>query len=121
MSYSPDFREFVVKKINSGMPRSEAISFFNISRDSVYRWLKEHAKTGSFSDKKRKAYKPKKICAAALMDERNSAPDATLEEISEKFLCSQVAVWKRLKKLGITRKKKRHYTRSGTRKKGVSF
>ena len=39
------------------------------------------------------------------MDEINSTPDATLEEISEKFLCSQVAVWKRLKKLGITRKK----------------
>ena len=105
MSYSPDFREFVVKKIISGMPRSEAVSFFNISHDSAYRWLKEYTKTGSFSDKKRKEYKPKKICTAALIDEINSTPDATLEELSEKFLCSQVAVWKRLKKLGITRKK----------------
>lgn len=105
MSYSPEFREFVVKKIISGMPRSEAISFFNISRDSAYRWLKEYAKTGSFSDKKRKEYKPKKISSSALMNEINTNPDATLEEISEKFLCSQVAVWKRLKKLGITRKK----------------
>jgi len=105
MSYSPDFREFVVKKILSGMPRSEAISFFNISRDSVYRWHKKHSETGSFSDKARKDYKPRKICDADLVAEINSSPDATLEEISKKFLCSQVAVWKRLKKLGITRKK----------------
>ena len=52
MSYSPDFRVFVVKKINSGMTRSEAVKFFNISRDSIYRWLKEYAKTGRIVDKK---------------------------------------------------------------------
>jgi transposase len=105
MSYSQEFRGFVVKKIVSGMSRSEAVSFFNISADSVYRWLKEYKETGCISIKKRKEYRPKKISKQALIDEINSAPDATLEEISKKFLCSQVAVWKRLKTLGITRKK----------------
>jgi transposase len=105
MSYSPDFREFVVKKIVSGMSRSEASKFFNISRDSVYRWSKEHTETGSFTVKKRKEYKPRKISKLALIDEINTVPDATLEEISKKFSCSQVAVWKRLQTLGITRKK----------------
>lgn len=114
MSYSPDFRAFVVKKIHSGMSRSEAVEFFNISLDSVYRWLKEYAATGSFLEKKRKEYKPKKICKQALIDEINSNPDATLEEISEIFLCSQVAVWKRLKTLGITRKK--NHTLRGTKR-----
>jgi transposase len=105
MSYGPDFREFVVKKIVSGMSRSEAVKFFNISLDSVYRWVKEYSETGSFSVKKRKEYKPKKISKQALIDEMNATPDATLEEISKKFSCSQVAVWKRLKLLGFTRKK----------------
>jgi transposase len=57
MSYSPSFREFVVKKVASGMSRSEAMEFFNISRDSLYRWCKDYAETGRVLDKKRKEYK----------------------------------------------------------------
>ena len=105
MSYSVDFREFVVKKVSDGMPKSEAIQFFNIGRDTLYRWLRKHTKTGSLVDKKRKDYKPKKIDSERLLAEIEKTPDATLEELSQQFFCSQVAVWKRLKKLGITRKK----------------
>ena len=105
MSYSVEFREFVVNKVNCGMPKSEAIQFFNISHDTLYKWLKKHATTGSLADKKRKEYKTRKIDSQRLLLEIEKSPDATLEEISQHFFCSQVAVWKRLKKLSITRKK----------------
>lgn len=98
------------------MSRSEAIEFFEISRDSLYKWLKEYSDTGSFLVKKRKEYKPKKISKQALMDEINISPDSTLEEISHKFSCSQVAVWKRLKTLGITRKKTTLYVERNEKK-----
>jgi len=105
MSYSVDFREFVVKKVHDGMSKSEAVEFFNIGHDTLYRWLKKHAEIGNLADKERKSYKSKKICSQRLLEKIEESPDATLEEISQQFLCSQVAVWKRLKKLGITRKK----------------
>ena len=105
MSYSQEFREFVVSKIHAGMSRSEAVSFFKIHRNSLSNWLQKYAKTGTVSDKKRKEYIPKKICPQRLLEESNKAPDATLEELSQHFSCSQSSVWNRLKKLGITRKK----------------
>lgn len=105
MSYSLDFKELVVKKIHDGMPRSEALEFFNISRDSAYRWLKKHAEIGSLVDKKRKSYKPKKIDPALLRAAFDKNPDATLEEISTQFNCWPQSIHKRCVKLGITRKK----------------
>lgn len=105
MSYSVDFRELVVKKVNGGMSKSEAVQFFNISHDTLYKWLNKYTKTGVLTDAKRKEYKPKKIDSQRLLAEIEKTPDATLEEIAQHFLCSQTAIWKRLKKLGITRKK----------------
>jgi len=105
MSYSPEFREFVVGKIHSGMPRAQAMKFFNISRDSVYKWLKKHKETGVVLDAKRKVYKTRKIDSQRLLEEIGRRPDATLQELAEYFSCTHVAVWRRLKKAGITRKK----------------
>jgi len=105
MAYSQEFREFVVSKIHAGMSRSEAVSFFSIHRNTISEWLKKYAKTGNLSDKKRKEYKPKKICPQMLLEELDKKPDATLLELSQHFSCSQNSVWQRLKNLGITRKK----------------
>jgi putative transposase len=105
MSYSQDFRELVVKKIHEGMSRSEAEKLFNISRDSIFRWLKMHSKTGNLSDPKRKPYKPKKIDPVLLREAFEKTPDATLEEISRQFNCWPQAIYKRCIKLNITRKK----------------
>lgn len=105
MSYSQDFRELVVKKIQNGMPRSEAEKIFNISRDSVFRWLQKHSKTGKLSDSKRKPYKPRKIDPELLKTAFEKTPDATLEEISKQFNCWPQAIHKRCRKLNITRKK----------------
>ena len=105
MSYTPEFRKFVVKKVHDGMSHSEAVSFFEISRDSLYRWLKKYSETGDVLDAPRKEYKVRKIDSQRLLEEIEKCPDATLEELAEKFNCWPHAIFRRLKKLGITRKK----------------
>lgn len=117
MAYSQEFREFVVSKVQSGMSRSEAVSFFKIHRNSLTNWLQKYEKTGNVSDKIRKEYKPKKICPQRLLEELDKTPDATLGELSQHFSCSQNSVWQRLKNLGITRKKNQALCRAKRRKK----
>ena len=116
MSYSSEFREFVVKKIHEGMSRSEAETFFKVSRDSIYRWLKKYEGTGNLSDPPRKPYTPRKIDSARLIAEIERNPDATLHELAEIFDCWPHAIFRRCKKLGITRKKN-HSLRGAGRKK----
>jgi transposase len=121
MSYSQDFREFVVSKVLGGMPRSEAQRFFNISRDSLYKWLKKYGETGEVSTAPRKEYKVRKISSQALIELLNSRPDATLAELAEHFNCWPQSIHKRCVKLGITRKKKQHYILNEMKKKGGSL
>ncbi|MBW4443349.1 MAG: IS630 transposase-related protein [Plectolyngbya sp. WJT66-NPBG17] len=47
-AYSQDLREKAIAAIDCGVPKSEVITMFNISRDSLDRWLKRRAETGSF-------------------------------------------------------------------------
>ena len=121
MSYSQEFREFVVGKIHGGMSRSSAMDFFNISRDSVYKWMKKHKETGSVLDIKRKQYKTRKISSQRLLEEIETRSDATLQELAEHFSCTHVAVWRRLKNLKITRKKNHTLCREKRRKKAAVF
>jgi transposase len=46
-AYSQDLREKAIAAIDRGVPKSEVITMFNISRDSVERWLKRRSETGS--------------------------------------------------------------------------
>ena len=87
------------------MSPTEAMKFFNLSRDSVYRWLKKHKQTGVVLDEKRKPYKPRKIDPVILREAFEKNPDATLEEIAQQFNCWPQSIHKRYVKLGITRKK----------------
>lgn len=119
MSYNPEFRKFVVSKIKDGMLQSEAMEFFNISRDSIYRWMKKESETGGLEDSPRKEYKVRKVDSQALLEEVRQNPDATLEELAEKFNCWPHAIFRRLKKLGITRKKNHAIHRAGRGKKAT--
>ena len=46
-AYSQDLREKAIAAIERGVPKSEVITMFNISRDSLERWLKRRSETGS--------------------------------------------------------------------------
>lgn len=105
MSYSNDFRECVLRNIESGMSWDNACTVFSISRSSIYKWLKNYKNSGTYSDAPRKSYKPRKIDPALLIAAFEENPDATLEEISSQFNCWPQSIHKRCVKLGITRKK----------------
>ena len=117
MSYSPDFKELVVKKIRNGMSRSEAMEFFKISRDSVYRWLKIFKENDTFSSPSHRSSRPRKIDPQALVTAFEEYPDATLAEIAKQFDCWPQSIHKRCVKLGITRKKNKTIRRTKRGKK----
>jgi transposase len=47
--YSQDLREKAIAALDRGVPKSEVITMFNISRDSLDRWLKRRSTTGSLA------------------------------------------------------------------------
>jgi transposase len=49
IAYSQDLREKAIAAIDRGVPKSEVITMFNISRDSLDRWLKRRSATGSLA------------------------------------------------------------------------
>lgn len=48
-AYSQDLREKAIAAIDRGVPKSEVITMFHISRDSLDRWLKRRSATGSLA------------------------------------------------------------------------
>jgi transposase len=46
-AYSQDLREKAITAVDRGVPKSEVITMFNISRDSLDRWLNRRLETGS--------------------------------------------------------------------------
>lgn len=105
MSYSVDFRRAVIENIESGKSWEEVIEIFSISRHTLSKWLQKHRSGEGLEDSPRRAYKVRKIDAALLQQALERNEDATLEELAREFNCWPPAISRRLKKLGITRKK----------------
>ena len=112
MAYSEDFRRRVMKYLDEGHKWAEARETFKISMTAINSWRQKYKETGEIKDDppRRKAYKkldPQKL--KAYVEEH---PDAYLKEIGEVFRCSDTAVQKAFKRLGITRKKRPNGTAS---------
>jgi len=103
--HSKDFKECAVKNYEQGMLREEILKIFDISSDTLTRWVRQYRKTGDLSSKKG-VYKARKINDELLLNYVKEHPDATLNEIAEEFSVCFQAIWARLKHLKITRKKK---------------
>lgn len=117
MSYSLDFRRSVISNIESGKSWNEVIETFKIGRQTLASWLKKHRSGEGLEDAPRKAYKVRKIDSELLLKELEKNPDATLEELAAIFNCWPHAIHRRLKKLGITRKKNHPVRREKREKK----
>jgi len=106
MSYSKDLRERAVKYYMSGYTLKETSEVFEVGINTISQWVKKYKETGDLSNKPLnrgfKKIDPEKLI---LFIEKN--PDAFLKEIAEEFKCSIEAVRKAMKKLGITKKKRR--------------
>ena len=103
--YSKDFRECVIENLNSGMSRSEACHIFNVSSNTLSRWLRWQKDKGDLSTPSRGRYKYRKFSDEDLICYIETNNDSTLEEISSHFSVAINAICRRLKLLGITSKK----------------
>ena len=112
-AYSLDLRQKVISFISQGGSKREAAKVFNIGEDTIYRWQRRH-KLGDLNPKKRTNFQTK-VPLETLCKYVEEHPDHTLQEIGQAVNLSASKVWKHLKKLGITRKKRPHYTKNVTK------
>ncbi|MDE6020105.1 MAG: transposase [Ruminococcus sp.] len=109
MSYSIDLRERVVKYRLGGHTIKETCEVFGVGNYAVSKWVKQYKETGDLSNKPlNRGFK--KIDPEKLKAYISAHPDAYQREIAEVFGCSAEAIRKALKRLGITRKKRRSDT-----------
>ena len=86
---------------------------FEIGLSTVKRWVKFQKETGSILPKKPTVTKPRKVDYNKVDEYVEQNPDKTLKEIEKEFGCSHNAIFKILKKLNITYKKRFLYEERG--------
>ncbi len=100
--YTMDLRVRVVKFLQAGGSKAEAVRRFDVARRTVYRYLAA-TQAGTLAPKtswgKWRKLDPQKLSAHV-----KKQPDATLKEIATALAVSHNAVWVRLRKLGFTRR-----------------
>ncbi len=106
MAYSNDLRLRVVEYVENGHTLAQAAELFKVHIGTVIAWRKRYRATGNVERKVRRPVN-KKIIPEKLAEYVQEHPDAYLKEIAEVFGCCPSSVLKRLRKLGITRKKSR--------------
>ena len=117
MASGVDLRMKAVKHyLGSGHTFAQTGEIFGVGATTVRSWVVQYEETGDLSNKPL-SRKPKKLDPDKLRAYVKDCPDATQQEIADEFGCCNQAVSKALKRLGITRKKKRAATKSKTRKR----
>ena len=109
MSYSSDFRKCVLDFVANGGSKAEASRRFGISRGIIYDWLSAQE---PLTSKKPGPQAPRNIDYQALKQHVVDFPDATQQERAAHFGVSRHGIWYALKKLNITRKKRRKPTKN---------
>jgi len=115
-AYPVELRERIVVFVEEGGSKVDASRHFQISRQTVYRYLT--AQQGGNLAPKPQGGSKKKFESEKLRKAVVKNPDATLKEYGEKLGVSHVAVWQRLRQLAITLKKRPCATPNGTRRTG---
>ena len=116
MSKSVDLRLPAVLYRLDGHTYAETAKIFHVSVFAVHTWVQKYQETGDLSDKPlHRGFK--KIDPEKLRTYVKEHQDATQQEIADEFHCSNQAVSKALKRLSITRKKKRAATKNGMKRK----
>ena len=111
MAYDRDLRLRAIKYTEEGHTLAQAAAVFKVNIGTLIGWRKRYRATG---DVKMKIRCPvnKKIIPEKLIKYVEEHPDAYLKEIAEVFGCHPSSVLKRLRKLGITRKKRVPFTKN---------
>ena len=104
--YDKKYRQRTIEYRQEGHTLEETSRVFKVSISTIRDWIKLHQETGGY-EKRPLNRSFKKIDPVRLESYVAEHPDAYLVEIAEEFGCVESAVRKALKKLGITRKKRR--------------
>ncbi|VQV58172.1 IS630-Spn1, transposase Orf1 [Streptococcus pneumoniae] len=91
MAYSIDFRKKVLSYCERTGSITEASHVFQISRNTIYGWLKLKEKTGELNHQV-KGTKPRKVDRDRLKNYLTDNPDAYLTEIASEFGCHPTTI-----------------------------
>jgi transposase len=114
MTYSTDLREKAMEYLEKGHSMSQAADAFGVSVYTINNWKQKLKETGSLEDEPRRPTF-RKLDPESLRAHVGEHPDAYLKEMGEAFDCSGTAVFKALRRLKITRKKKPRGSKSRRR------
>ncbi len=117
-AYTLDLRKKVMSFVSRGGSKREAARLFNIGEDTIYRWVRRE-KSGELSAKKRLHF-PRKVSDEVLENYVKDYPDHTLKEIGNAVGLSISIVWKHLKRMRITLKKRQHCTLNVAKTNGIN-
>jgi putative transposase len=104
MSYSKDYKKRAVEYKREGHTVSETREAFRMAESTLHQWEKEY--DAGFPEKPKRTCE-KKINKEALRRAVEECPDSELSELAEPFGCTPQAIFYALKRMGITRKKRR--------------
>ena len=105
MSYSSDLRQKVIEFIEQGNNKRDAAKVFGIGERTIYSWIKQLRDHGNLNKKSYFKNNPK-IDEISLRRAVEESPDYFLREFALKFNVTSVGIWKALKRMRITLKKK---------------
>ena len=116
MTYSADLRNKALNYYEQCKNISQTAATFNLSRTTLYLWIRLKKQTGSLKHQVAglNAVKLDRQKPAQYVGQH---PDAYLHEIAKHFDCTAAAVCYVLKQMGITRKKRPPLTKNKTRPK----
>ena len=120
MAYSLDFRKKVLAHCERTGSITEASHVFQISRNTIYGWLKLKEETGELKHQV-KGTKPRKVDRDRLKNYLTDNPDAYLTEIAAEFGCHPTTIHYALKAMEYTRKKRITPTMNKNQKKQLYF
>jgi transposase len=123
-AYSTDLKERLVRAVANGLPMREAARRFDVAVTTVKRAVVQQRETGSLQRRPSRG-RPRAIRQdqeVALWARLEAAPDATLQEHcawwAEQYnqQLSEATMWRAIRRLGWTHKKRHWQRASGTRK-----
>ena len=115
MIYSIDLRKRVIAFIENGGKKLEASRQFNVCRPTIDKWLLLKKETGSLESPPLPPRSWRKLNPEALLAHVEAYPDGMLEDYAEHFQTSPSGVWRALKRLKMTRKKRQLSTKNETK------
>jgi len=104
MSYDKKYREGVLALIDSGKKQEEVRATLGLEVNTITKWKKLRAETGSVGDKPLRR-KWRKIDPEKLQSDVSEYPDDFDSERAVRLCCSESGVKKSMKRHKITRKK----------------